>query len=94
MPLQGAHPYDVSKSCTDLIATSDFRTYRLPVALTRFGNFYGGGGDLNFNRLVPQTIRSVIRGEAAVIRSDGTFVRDYIYIGAAAAYVTSGGAAP
>ena len=87
MPLQGAHPYDVSKSCTDLIATSYVRTYRTPVAVTRFGNFYGGG-DLNFNRLVPQTIRSVIRGEAPVIRSDGTFVRDYIYIeDAAAAYV-------
>jgi CDP-glucose 4,6-dehydratase len=87
MPLQGAHPYDVSKSCTDLIAASYFRTYRTPVAVTRFGNFYGGG-DLNFNRLVPQTIRSVIRGEAPVIRSDGTFVRDYIYIeDAAAAYV-------
>jgi CDP-glucose 4,6-dehydratase len=87
MPLQGAHPYDVSKSCTDLIAVSYHRTYGLPVAVTRFGNFYGGG-DLNFNRLVPQTIRSVIRGERPVIRSDGAFVRDYIYIeDAAAAYV-------
>ncbi len=87
MPLQGAHPYDVSKSCTDLIAASYWKTYRLPVAITRFGNFYGGG-DLNFNRLVPQTIRHVLRDEAPVIRSDGTFVRDYIYIeDAAAAYV-------
>jgi CDP-glucose 4,6-dehydratase len=87
MPLHGAHPYDVSKSCTDLIAASYHQTYRLPVAITRFGNFYGGG-DLNFNRLVPQTIRSVIRDEAPIIRSDGTFVRDYIYIeDAAAAYV-------
>lgn len=87
MPLRGEHPYDVSKSCTDLIAASYHRTYGVPVAVTRFGNFYGGG-DLNFNRLVPQTIRSVIRGEAPVIRSDGTFVRDYIYIeDAAAAYI-------
>jgi CDP-glucose 4,6-dehydratase len=87
MPLHGEHPYDVSKSCTDLIAASFHHTYRLPVAITRFGNFYGGG-DLNFNRLVPQTIRSVIRDQAPVIRSDGTFVRDYIYIeDAAAAYV-------
>jgi CDP-glucose 4,6-dehydratase len=87
MPLSGAHPYDVSKSCTDLIAASYFHTYRLPVAITRFGNFYGGG-DLNFNRLIPQTIRHVLRDEAPVIRSDGTFVRDYIYIeDAAAAYV-------
>lgn len=87
MPLHGEHPYDVSKSCTDLIAASYHHTYRLPVAITRFGNFYGGG-DLNFNRLVPQTIRAVIRDEAPVIRSDGTFVRDYIYIeDAAAAYV-------
>ena len=87
MPLRGEHPYDVSKSCTDLIAASYHHTYRLPVAITRFGNFYGGG-DLNFNRLVPQTIRSVIRDEAPIIRSDGSFVRDYIYIeDAAAAYV-------
>lgn len=79
MPLQGSHPYDVSKSCADLIASAYFQTYGLPVSITRFGNFYGGG-DLNFNRIVPQTIRSVIRNEPPVIRSDGTYVRDYIYI--------------
>ncbi|HEU4630949.1 MAG TPA: GDP-mannose 4,6-dehydratase [Gemmatimonadaceae bacterium] len=79
LPLQGRFPYDVSKSCTDLIAFSYFHTYRLPVAVTRCGNLFGGG-DLNFNRLIPGTIRSVLLGEAPVIRSDGTFVRDYFYV--------------
>lgn len=85
MPLQGTHPYDVSKSCADLIAHSFAHTYGLPVAITRCGNFFGGG-DLNWNRIVPGTIRSVVRGQRPVIRSDGTFVRDYIYVedGAAA----------
>jgi len=84
-PLVGRHPYDVSKSCADLIAQSYAVTYRLPVAITRSGNFYGGG-DLNWNRLVPGTIRSVLRGKRPVIRSDGKFVRDYLYVddGAAA----------
>jgi CDP-glucose 4,6-dehydratase len=77
-PLQGRHPYDVSKSCADLIAQSYAVTYGLPVAITRCGNFYGGG-DLNWNRLVPGTIRSVLRGEPPVIRSDGQYVRDYFY---------------
>ena len=87
-PLQGRHPYDVSKSCADLIATAYAATYELPVAITRCGNFYGGG-DLNWNRIVPGTIRSVIRGEQPVIRSDGTFVRDYFYVeDGAAAYMT------
>ncbi len=86
-PMQGAHPYDVSKSCADLIAASFFATYQLPVAVTRCGNFYGGG-DLNFNRLVPGTIRSVQQGQPVVIRSDGTPRRDYIYIrDAVAAYL-------
>ena len=76
--LQGRHPYDVSKSCADLIAQSYAVTYGLPVAVTRCGNFYGGG-DLNWNRIVPGTIRSVLRGEPPVIRSDGHFVRDYFY---------------
>jgi len=77
-PLQGRHPYDVSKSCADLIAQSYAATYRLPVAITRCGNFYGGG-DLNWNRIVPGTIRSVLRGQRPVIRSDGEYVRDYFY---------------
>jgi CDP-glucose 4,6-dehydratase len=79
MSLQGRHPYDVSKSCTDLIAQAYAETYKLPVALTRCGNFYGGG-DLNFNRIIPGTIRSVVANERPVIRSDGTYIRDYIYV--------------
>lgn len=77
-PLQGRHPYDVSKSCADLISQSYAATYNLPVAVTRCGNFYGGG-DLNWNRIVPGTIRSVLKGEPPVIRSDGQYVRDYFY---------------
>jgi CDP-glucose 4,6-dehydratase len=79
MPLQGSHPYDVSKSCADLIAQSYAKTYDLPVVITRCGNFYGGG-DLNWNRLVPGTIRSIMRGHPPVIRSDGHYVRDYFYV--------------
>ncbi|KAF1679097.1 sugar dehydratase [Bacillus sp. SKDU12] len=79
MPLQGKHPYDVSKSCADLISHTYFHTYGLPVCITRCGNLYGGG-DLNFNRIIPQTIQLVLNGEAPEIRSDGTFVRDYFYI--------------
>jgi CDP-glucose 4,6-dehydratase len=77
-PLVGRHPYDVSKSCADLIAQAYAITYGLPVAITRCGNLYGGG-DLNWNRIVPGTIRSVLRGQRPVIRSDGKFVRDYFY---------------
>ena len=79
MPLKGKHPYDVSKSCADLIAQSYYYTYDLPVGITRCGNFYGGG-DLNFNRLVPGTIKSVLNNERPVIRSDGKYIRDYIFI--------------
>jgi CDP-glucose 4,6-dehydratase len=79
MPCLGQHPYDVSKSCADLIAQSFAHTYRLPVAITRCGNFFGGG-DLNWNRIVPGTIRSILRQTAPVIRSDGKFLRDYIYV--------------
>lgn len=84
MPLLGRHPYDASKACADLIAQAYAATYELPVALTRCGNFYGGG-DLNWNRIVPGTIRSVMRGEAPVIRSSGHYVRDYFYVEDAAA---------
>ncbi len=86
-PLRGDHPYDVSKSCADLIAHTYAKSYGLPVAITRCGNFYGGG-DLNWNRIIPGTIRSVIRGERPVIRSDGSFIRDYFYVeDGAAAYM-------
>lgn len=77
--LEGKHPYDVSKSCADLLCRAYFETYKLPVCVTRCGNFYGGG-DLNFNRIVPGTIRSALNDEPPVIRSDGTLVRDYFYI--------------
>jgi CDP-glucose 4,6-dehydratase len=79
MPLEGRHPYEVSKSCTDLIAKSYFCTYGLPVAIARCGNVYGGG-DLNWSRIVPEAIRACLTGERPIIRSDGTFVRDYIYV--------------
>ncbi len=78
-PLQGTHPYDVSKSCADLITQAYVHTYGLPAAITRCGNFYGGG-DLNWSRIVPGTIRSVLRGEHPVIRSDGRHIRDYFYV--------------
>jgi CDP-glucose 4,6-dehydratase len=79
MPLLAEHPYDVSKACADMIARAYFATYGLPVAVTRCGNIYGGG-DLNFNRIIPGTIKSIHNNEHPVIRSDGTYVRDYIYI--------------
>lgn len=78
-PLQGEHPYDVSKSCADLLCRTYYVTYNLPVCITRCGNFYGGG-DLNFNRIVPDTIRSTLRDKSIVIRSDGTYIRDYFYV--------------
>ncbi|MDO8568837.1 MAG: GDP-mannose 4,6-dehydratase [Dehalococcoidales bacterium] len=78
-PLQGCHPYDVSKTCVDLISRAYYETYKLPVCVTRCGNFYGGG-DLNFNRIVPGTIRSVVRNERPIIRGDGASIRDYIFI--------------
>jgi CDP-glucose 4,6-dehydratase len=78
-PMQGRFPYDVSKSCTDLIARSYFHSYGLPVCITRCGNLYGGG-DLHLSRIVPGTILSVLAGERPVVRSDGSPVRDYIYV--------------
>lgn len=86
-PLAGRHPYDVSKSCADLIAQAYAASFSLPVVVTRCGNFYGGG-DLNWNRIVPGTIRSVLRGEPPVVRSDGQYIRDYFYVeDGAAAYM-------
>ncbi|WP_035759975.1 GDP-mannose 4,6-dehydratase [Limnospira platensis] len=78
-PLQGQHPYDVSKSCADLISRTYYVSYGLPVCVTRCGNFYGGG-DLNFNRIVPDTIRSALREQPVTLRSDGSYIRDYFYV--------------
>jgi CDP-glucose 4,6-dehydratase len=78
-PLDGRGPYDVSKTATDLLAQSYAATYDLPVAIARCGNVYGGG-DLNWSRIVPGTIRAIVRGEQPVLRSDGTFVRDYLHV--------------
>ena len=86
-PLQGRHPYDVSKSCADLLGQTYAKTYGLPVAITRCGNFYGGG-DLNWNRIVPGTIHSLLQGQRPIIRSDGSYIRDYFYVeDGAAAYM-------
>ncbi len=78
-PLQGRHPYDVSKSCADLIALAYAETYGLPLGITRCGNIYGGG-DLHWDRVVPGTMRSVLKGERPIVRSDGTPTREYLYI--------------
>lgn len=78
-PLRGTHPYDVSKSCADLISYTYFNTYKLPVCVTRCGNLYGPG-DLNFNRIIPGTIQSLLNGENPIIRSDGSYIRDYFYV--------------
>ncbi len=87
LPLKGLYPYDVSKACADMLAAGYHATYSLPVAITRCGNFFGGG-DLNWNRIVPGTIRDVLRGRRPVIRSDGGYIRDYFYIeDGAAAYM-------
>jgi CDP-glucose 4,6-dehydratase len=86
-PLGAAYPYEVSKACGDLIAQSYSRTYGLPVTIARCGNIYGGG-DLNWSRIVPGTIRSLHGGERPVLRSDGTMARDYVYVkDAARAYM-------
>jgi len=79
MPLLAVNPYDVSKACADLLSTSYHRTFGVPVCVTRCGNFFGPG-DRNWQRIVPGTIRSLLRGERPVLRSDGTMVRDYLYV--------------
>ncbi len=88
MPLAGQHPYDVSKSCTDLIAQSYAKTYSLPVLVARMGNIYGPG-DLNFNRVIPGAIKNILNNERPVIRSDGTPIREYFFVeDAVDAYLT------
>lgn len=79
MPLLANHPYDVSKACAEMIAVTYHHTYDLPVAITRCANLYGGG-DLNFNRLIPEVIRAALLGQRPVIRSDGSMRRDYLYV--------------
>lgn len=78
-PLAGYYPYDVSKSCADLLSYAYFRTYNLPVCAIRCGNIFGPG-DFNFSRIVPEAIRSALQNKMLIIRSDGKFMRDYIYI--------------
>ncbi len=78
-PLRAIYPYDVSKACAEMVGVSYAKTFDLPIAITRCGNFYGGG-DLNWSRLIPGTIRSMIRGETPIIRSNGKLIRDYIYV--------------
>jgi CDP-glucose 4,6-dehydratase len=79
MPLSAVHPYDVSKACADMITASYHATWGVPAVVTRCGNFFGPG-DRNWDRLVPGTVRSVLRGQRPVVRSDGTLVRDYLYV--------------
>jgi CDP-glucose 4,6-dehydratase len=87
MPVAGMHPYEVSKSAADLVARMYYHTYGVPVAIARCGNIFGGG-DLNWSRIVPGTIRACLRGERPVVRSDGSYVRDYFYVkDAARAYL-------
>lgn len=78
-PLSGDHPYDTSKSVTDLISTTYYITYKIPVVVTRFGNIYGEG-DLNFSRIIPGIIKSIIKNKTLQIRSNGKYVRDYLYV--------------
>lgn len=87
-PLKGDHPYEVSKSAADLIVQSYFKTYKLPIVITRFGNIYGEG-DLNFSRIIPGIMESVVKKQDLILRSDGTFIRDYLYVkDVAAGYIT------
>lgn len=78
-PMAGDHPYDVSKSCADLITRTYAKTYDLPVAVSRFGNIYGPG-DFNFNRIIPGIMKAILKNETLKVRSDGKFIRDYVYV--------------
>jgi len=79
-PLSGTHPYETSKAAADLIATTYFMTYGLPTVVTRFGNVYGEG-DLNFSRIIPGIMKSIVKNEGLILRSDGKYIRDYVYVG-------------
>lgn len=78
-PLLGLYPYDASKACADILARCYYITYGLPIAITRNANTYGGA-DLNFSRIIPDVICSLLKGRGFVIRSDGKFERDYMYV--------------
>src|SRR3989338_7039935 len=78
-PLSGDHPYDTSKSVTDLLSTTYYKTYKIPVVVTRFGNIYGEG-DLNFSRIIPGIMKAIVKNEQLKVRSDGKYVRDYLYV--------------
>jgi len=78
-PLSGDHPYETSKSATDLISTTYYKTYKTPVVITRFGNIYGEG-DLNFSRIIPGIMRSLVTGDQLLVRSNGKYIRDYLYV--------------
>jgi CDP-glucose 4,6-dehydratase len=78
-PLSGDHPYEVSKSAADFIARSYYKTYKLPVVVTRFGNVYGEG-DLNFSRIIPGILLSILKNQPLLIRSNGKYIRDYVYV--------------
>lgn len=78
-PLNGKQPYDVSKSCADLLAQSYYKSYGLPICITRCGNLFGGA-DLNFNRIFPSVIKAVLSNQQPVLRSDGSFIRDFFYV--------------
>jgi len=78
-PLNGDHPYEASKSAADILARAYAKTYKMPVVITRFGNIYGPG-DLNFSRIIPGIMQAILKKEPISLRSDGTFVRDYVYI--------------
>ena len=79
MKLNGQHPYDCSKSCTDLVSIMYAKTYDLPVTISRFGNIFGPG-DMNFNRIIPGIMKSIIKGETLELRSDGSMIREYLYV--------------
>lgn len=78
-PLQGSHPYDASKSAADLIAQAYFKTYNLPIFITRFSNVFGPG-DLNFSRIIPGALEAIIKNKELLIRSDGNMIREYTYV--------------